>query len=64
MAHFDEKADEREGTRQPNSEQAKPPLAQPHTVSNELRRPMPTLPDGVPAELWEEAVESERFLAE
>ncbi len=24
------------------------------------REPMPTLPDGVPSDLWEEAVESER----
>ncbi|HEX2731862.1 MAG TPA: hypothetical protein VHM70_09660 [Polyangiaceae bacterium] len=27
------------------------------------RQTLPTLPDGVPSMLWEDAVESERFLA-
>jgi hypothetical protein len=63
MAHFDEKA-EFEVTPQPASEQAKAPQTAPHVSANGLRRPLPTLPDGVPAELWEDAVESERFLAE
>lgn len=26
----------------------------------QAREPMPTLPDGIPSSLWEEAVESER----
>lgn len=29
-----------------------------------VREPMATLPDGVPSMLWEEAVESERYVAE
>jgi hypothetical protein len=32
------------------------------SVPPTVRSPMPTLPDGVPAELWEDAVESERHL--
>jgi hypothetical protein len=35
-----------------------PPAVAPH------REPQATLPDGVPSVLWEEAVESERYVAD
>jgi len=53
-----------EPTTVPRSSRSAPdPTVDTEFPPDSLRRdPMPTLPDGVPSSLWEEAVESERRL--
>lgn len=64
MARVDEKRERDAKPRAVSEPELPPPSTAPHSTVNGLRRPLPTLPDGVPAELWEDAVESERFLTE